>query len=230
MTTLVTSICAVNMKQSTKVISCKTREDCKPWRAPNLNVSEESVFDYKLTEQEKATHCSQQQKIRQQAYEKSYAKGYMEGMAQGQKEIGVQLEYLQSIMATLAMPLPGFDDQLVDEMVQLSMAVVKQMVRRELKTSPGEVVAVIKEAISILPATSADVTLELHPEDAELVRNALMNPDAESNWKINVDPVLTRGGCRVLTRSSRIDATVEARLNAVIASVLGDERMQDSSR
>ena len=229
-TTLVTSICAVNMKQSTKIISSKTREDCKPWRAPNLNVSEESVFDYKLTEPEKITHRNQQQKIRQQAYEKSYAKGYMEGLAQGQKEIGVQLEYLQSIMATLAMPLPGFDDQLVDEMVQLSMSVVKQMVRRELKSSPGEVVAVIKEAISILPATSTDVTLELHPEDAELVRSALMNPDIESNWKINVDPVLTRGGCRVLTRSSRIDATVEARLNAVIASVLGDERMQDTPR
>ena len=150
-------------------------------------------------------------------------------MAQGQKEIGVQLEFLHSIMATLAMPLPGFDDQLVDEMVQLSMSVVKQMVRRELKTSPGEVVAVIKEAISILPTTSAEVTLELHPEDAELVRSALMNPDTESNWKISVDPVLTRGGCRVLTRSSRIDATVETRLNAVIASVLGCERMQDTS-
>jgi flagellar assembly protein FliH len=211
-----------------KVLISKNREDCKPWRAPNLNVSEESVFDYKLTEPEKLTHRSQQQKIRQQAYEKSYAKGYMEGMAQGQKEIGVQLEFLQSIMANLAMPLPGFDDQLVDEMVQLSMSVVKQMVRRELKTSPGEVVAVIKEAISILPTTSAEVTLELHPEDAELVRSALMSPDTESNWKISVDPVLTRGGCRVLTKSSRIDATVESRLNAVIASVLGCERMQDS--
>ena len=218
------------MKQSTKVISSKTREDCKPWRAPNLNVSEESVFDYQLTDPEKITHRNQQQKIRQQAYEKSYAKGYMEGLAKGQKEIGVQLEYLHSIMATLAMPLPGFDDQLVDEMVQLSMSVVKQMVRRELKTSPGEVVAVIKEAISILPATSTDVILELHPEDAELVQSALMNPDTESNWEIKVDPVLTRGGCRVLTKSSRIDATVEARLNAVIASVLGCERVQDSSR
>jgi flagellar assembly protein FliH len=213
-----------------KVINSKSREDCKPWLAPNLNLSEESVFDYKLTEPEKLTHRSQQQKIRQQAYEKSYAKGYMEGLAQGQKEIGVQLEFLHSIMATLAMPLPGFDDQLVDEMVQLSMSVVKQMVRRELKTSPGEVVAVIKEAISILPTTSAEVTLELNSEDAELVRNALMNPDTESNWKISVDPVLTRGGCRVLTKSSRIDATVETRLNAVIASVLGCERMQDSSR
>ena len=85
---------------TSKVISCKTREDCKPWRAPNLNASEETVFDYKLTEPEKATHRSQQQKIRQQAYEKSYAKGYMEGLAQGKKEIDVQLEFLNSIMTS----------------------------------------------------------------------------------------------------------------------------------
>jgi len=213
-----------------KIINCQTHKDCKPWRAPNLNVSEESVFDYKLTEPEKLTHRSQQQKIRQQAYEKSYAKGYMEGLAQGQKEIGVQLDYLHSIMATLAMPLPDFDDQLVDEMVQLSMSVVKQMVRRELKISPDEVVAVIKEAISLLPSSSTDITLELHPEDAELVQANLASPDTHSSWKINIDPLLTRGGCRVLTKSSRIDATVEARLNAVISEVMGGERKQDNKK
>lgn len=217
-----------------KIINCKTRQDCKPWHAPDFNISEESVFDYKLTDPEKLNHRSQLQQIRQQAYEKSYAKGYMEGMLQGQKEVDTQLEYLRSIMATLAMPLPDYDEQLVDEMVQLSMSVVRQLVRRELKTSPDEIIAVIKQAIGLLPmnsagATSAGVTLELHPDDAKLVRQALMDPDAKSGWKINIDPFLSRGGCRILTHSSRIDATVEARLNAVISSVLGGERTEDSA-
>ena len=144
---------------TSKVISCKTRQQCKPWRAPDFNISEESVFDYKLTDPEILNHRSQQQKIRQQAYEKSYAKGYMEGLSQGQNEINTQLQYLQSIMATLAMPLPNFDEQLVDEMVQLSMSVVKQLIRRELKTSPDEIVAVIKKAISLLPSASAGVKI-----------------------------------------------------------------------
>ena len=61
------------------------------------------------------------------------------------------------------------------------------------------------------------------------VRHTLMDPDDQSGWKINADPFLSRGGCRVLTNSSRIDATVETRLNAVIASVLGGERTQDSA-
>ena len=210
-----------------KVLSSKEHKDCKPWRAPVLDVSEEAVFDYKLSETEKVTHNQQQQRIRQQAYEKSYAKGYMEGLATGQREIREQTQYLSSVMATLAMPLPDLDDQIVDEMVQLCMLVVKQMVRRELKTSPGEIVAVIKEALSSLPDVSGDITLDLHPEDAELIRAALMKPGKESHWRIVEDPVLTRGGCRVKTKTSRIDATVENRLNAVIANIMGCERDQD---
>jgi flagellar assembly protein FliH len=45
--------------------------------------------------------------------------------------------------------------------------------------------------------------------------------------QIVADPLQTRGGCRVLTDTSQIDASVEARLNAVIAHVLGGERSSD---
>ncbi|VAW52178.1 hypothetical protein MNBD_GAMMA05-691 [hydrothermal vent metagenome] len=210
-----------------KIINCKERKDCQPWRAPVLNISEEDVFDYKLSDAEKNTHNTQQQKIRQQAYEKSYAKGYMEGLEKGQKEIREQTQYLQSLMATLAMPLPDLDEQLVNEMVQLCMLVVKQLVRRELKTSPGEVVAVIKEALNSLPDVTGDVTLELHPEDSELIRSSMLQPGNEAHWRIVEDPLLTRGGCRVKTNTSRIDATVENRLNSVIANIMGGEREQD---
>ncbi len=46
-------------------------------------------------------------------------------------------------------------------------------------------------------------------------------------WRIQDDPTLTRGGCRVETNTSSIDASVERRLGAVIAKVLGDERKED---
>ena len=210
-----------------KIINCKERKDCQPWHAPVLDLSEEDVFDYKLSDAEKTTHNQQQQKIRQQAYEKSYAKGYMEGLDKGQKEIREQTQYLQSLMATLSMPLPDLDDQLVNEMVQLCMVVVKQMVRREIKTSPGEIVAVIKEALNSLPDATGDVTLELHPKDSELIKSSMMQAGNETHWRIVEDPLLSRGGCRVKTNTSRIDATVENRLNSVIANIMNGEREQD---
>jgi flagellar assembly protein FliH len=46
-------------------------------------------------------------------------------------------------------------------------------------------------------------------------------------WTINEDPLITRGGCKIDTDVSHIDATVENRLAAVIATVFGGERNRD---
>lgn len=207
-----------------KILNCNDDGDCRPWRAPALDISEDVVFDYKLTDPEYLTHREQQQKIRQQAYEKSYAKGYMEGLTQGQREMGEQISYINAIIASLSMPMSNIDGMVVDEMVQLSMAIAKQLIRRELKMSPDEVVSVVKEALNVLPLSAVDITLELHPADADLIRKTLLDNESHCDWRIVENPVLTRGGCRATSSTSRVDATVEKRLNEVIAQVMGDER------
>jgi len=210
-----------------RIFNCEQDVPCKPWQAPSFEAVEDSNVDYQLPDTLNLSNRQKQETVRQQAFEKSFAKGYMEGLQQGQKEIRQQVEYLQSIMATLAMPLPGIDEQLVHEMAELCMAVVKQMVRRELKAAPDEVIAVVKEAVGMLPMAPGEVRLELNPDDAALVRKALGEPGAETSWRIIEDPLLTRGGCRVNTNASRIDATVENRINATIAAVMGGERQVD---
>ena len=212
-----------------RIISSDKTENCQPWQAPSLGISSAADYDFKLSKVDDITHREQQEKIHQQSYEKSYAKGYMEGLAKGQQEIKQQVGHLQSLMSAITAPQPDLDNQVVDELAQLSMAVVRQMVRRELKTSPGEVVAVVREALSLLPVTATEVTLELHPEDAALIRSALMPAGTNSSWDIKDDALLTRGGCRVLTNTSRIDATVENRMNAIIAEVMGCERKTDDN-
>ncbi len=212
-----------------RIFTADSPQQCEPWNAPNFEAVEDSNVDYHLPDGAHLNNQEKQNTVRQQAFEKSFAKGYMEGIQQGQAEIRQQAQHLNSIMATLSMPLPGVDEQVVNELVELSMAVVKQLVRRELKISPGEVVAVVKEAVKLLPITTGDVRLELHPKDATLVRNAFGDLDSDTNWKIIEDPLLTRGGCRVVTNASRIDATVENRLNAAIAAIMGGERMVDET-
>jgi flagellar assembly protein FliH len=58
-----------------------------------------------------------------------------------------------------------------------------------------------------------------------VVRERLASPaGAERAWTIVEDPVMTRGGCRVTTETALIDARLETRINAVISSMLGDQR------
>jgi flagellar assembly protein FliH len=72
------------------------------------------------------------------------------------------------------------------------------------------------------------VRLALNPEDAAMVREVLSLHEGDQAIRIVEDPVQSRGGCRILTETSQIDATVESRLNAVIANTLGGLRRSDS--
>ena len=71
----------------------------------------------------------------EQAYEETFVKGYKDGMEQCKLEIKNKASCLVSLMNTMARPLEELDKNVVDELVELSMIVVRHMVRCELKAS-----------------------------------------------------------------------------------------------
>ena len=116
-------------------------------------------------------------------------------------------------------------DEIVEkQLVELAMTVVKQLFRRELKIDPGHVVGVVREAMQLLPGTSKNINVHLHPEDAQLVDELLPRSEGESAWSIVEDPLISRGGCKIITANSQIDAQAETRLREVINGITGDER------
>jgi flagellar assembly protein FliH len=164
-----------------------------------------------------------------EGYDKGLDQGRKEGFEQGRAELDQRIGEFQSLLNLLGEPLKNLDEQVEEELVGLSVAIARQLIRRELKTETDQIVAVIREAIQALPAYSRKIRISMHPEDAEFVRSALRVDEARPSWELLEDPLLTRGGCRVETETSRIDATVENRLNQVIAAVLGGERKQDQA-
>lgn len=204
-----------------KPVPAEKQAACKPWQAPRLGTGKPAGTASGLR-----TH-EQNEQIKKRAYDEGFARGHGDGMQQALQQIHEKVSCLDSVMATLASPLQDMDEQVISELCELAMLVAGHIVRRELKTSPGEIVATVKEALSMLPTASGYARLELHPDDAVTVRDALSGVDGERSWEIAEDPLMTRGGCRVATNTSRIDATVENRLNAIIASVMGSERKLD---
>ncbi|MFO1350002.1 MAG: flagellar assembly protein FliH [Gammaproteobacteria bacterium] len=166
-------------------------------------------------------------KGQQEGQQEGFRKGYQEGLAAGQDEIAKRVQALAEILEFMNQPLAELDGEVEQELVHLTVAISRQLIRRELKTSPGEIIAVVREAIRALPVASQNIRLHLHPEDARLVQDILSVKDEGRGWRIQEDASLSRGGCRVDTDASRIDATVEKRLGAVIATVLGSERRHD---
>jgi flagellar assembly protein FliH len=171
------------------------------------------------------------EKEKAEAERAHFAKGYEDGVAAGRREIEAQLAKLRArmtqldaILASLARPFEELDAEVEQQLTLLALTVGKQMVRRELKTDPAQVIGVIRECVGRLPAAARDVRVHLHPADAAVVRELLATPTTERAWNIVEDPALTRGGCVVRSDTSQIDARLDARLNAVVAAAFGDER------
>ena len=85
----------------------------------------------------------------------------------------------------------------------------------------------VRQGLSALPVASSSPRIYLHPEDAELVRSALSVSD-DTSWRIEEDLLMMRGDCRIETESSHIDASVDAKLSAIAAQLLGGERGSDA--
>lgn len=162
-----------------------------------------------------------------QGREEGLAKGQQEGFAAGQKEARELAGRMRRVFDALAEPIQDLDDDVEQMLTGLALSIAQQIIRRELTVQPGEVIAVIREAVALLPLSARQVTVRLHPEDARFIRETLGSSDEASAWKLVDDPSIMRGGCRVSTDSSQIDATLEHRLAILASELLGDGREQD---
>lgn len=171
--------------------------------------------------------------VESRTYEEAYAAGRAAGMQAAKletqtaiDELNAQVARLDLTLGSLAQPLLDVDAQVEDQLVALALTIAKQLVRRELKIEPAQVIAIIRETVALLPASARDVRVHLHPEDAAVVRERLAMPGggSERAWTIVEDPVMTRGGCRVATETALIDARLETRIATVVSSLLGEQR------
>lgn len=153
--------------------------------------------------------------------------GFRQGLEQAREQTAERLERFDALLARLARPFEGYEEQLEAEVLALVKALTRQLVRREMHAEPAQIIGVIREAVKTLPIVATDLSVRLHPEDATLVREMLAAHEGRRPWKIQEDPSLERGGCLVTTANTRVDATLETRLGRLIAEMLGSERNND---
>ena len=164
------------------------------------------------------------EELQKAAYEEAFAKGHAEGLSAGAEEIRKRGERYDELLRALCEPFDRLDESVEKQLVELATALVRQLFRREIRLDPTHIIGIVREAIQKLPIASRNAQVHLHPDDAALVRESLAPAEGEPAWLIVEDPLIARGGCKVTTESSQIDASTEARLNAVISAALGDER------
>jgi flagellar assembly protein FliH len=159
----------------------------------------------------------------QRVFEEARQLGFKQGMFEAnavRDQLLAEATRLNSAFNRAAKPLAQLDSSLLDELSQLALCVGKQLARRELRIDPAQVAAIVRETIALLPANSRDVRVVLHPADAAILREKLAPASAERAWQLLEDPVMGRGGCRVVSEHVRIDASFEARVAAIASTLL----------
>lgn len=165
----------------------------------------------------------QLQEIRQKAYGEGQAAGHQAGYEAGMQQALRETAQLQTLLQNLQVALTQVDEQLAQSLLDLSLTVAQKMVIEALKINPEIILKIISTAISSLPHFNQNAHLILHPVDAELVIKQMGENLAHAGWKIFTDPKIERGGCRVETAHSNIDATNPARWQCIVESIGQDK-------
>jgi flagellar assembly protein FliH len=155
-----------------------------------------------------------------QAHEEGFAAGQAQGLAEVREQNRTRLARLDAICTQAARPLAELDVAVEDELAQLAVTIARRVIAHELSIRPELIAQAVRQAAAALPAAERELRVHLHPDDLALLREL---DAAETHWQLIADPALARGGCHLENGCSRLDASVQARLTAVIDAVLGDE-------
>ena len=152
-----------------------------------------------------------------------------EGMEEGRREAAALLEgervALKALIASMNEVMQDFEQSLANDVLSMSLELAKLIIRQSLRVKPEAIIAVVREAVESLPGVSDQTVLLVHPADAVLIRMAAENDRAlgELPWKIVEDEHIERGGCRLETPTTEVDATLETRWRRVLAALGRDD-------
>lgn len=162
-----------------------------------------------------------QQQARDEAYQAGYAEGKQLGYAEGMQQALAEKERLAELTRLLEVEI---DEKVTQELMGLSLDIAQQVMQQSLKVQPELLLGMVREAIGTLPVFNQAAHLILSPDDAAMVREHMGEQLNHSGWKILEDPRMARGGARLETANSQVDATTEARWDRVMSAMGQDAK------
>ncbi|SFR50171.1 flagellar assembly protein FliH [Marinobacter daqiaonensis] len=209
--------------------------EVKPLTAADIEAIRQSAWEEGHQEGHQAGYDEGLRLGKQEGQEAGYQegrdKGEQEGRQAAQAEtrsaIDEKLARLESVLAELVAPIERHQDELESALVNLATVLARSVIYRELTLDSSQIRQVVADAVASLPSTRENVRVRINPADAEWVREAASRLDAEIS--ITKDEGILAGGCKVETRHSLVDYTVEKRFQKAVQAMLEQQLGQASA-
>ena len=192
---------------------------------PEPEMNSEQLYRTKLLELERRN-----QEIEKEAYGKGFSQGERDGFEYGQKAVQVIKSQIERIVENMeALPSKVLQDYR-DWLIQTSIRIARQIVKREVQTSP-EIVADTVKALLEEAEEHSTLSVYLNPNDLDLIEKKaemalLVN---RKRFALKVDKDLERGGCRVESSLQLLDATIASQFENLEKYLLGGGASQNTA-
>lgn len=146
--------------------------------------------------------------------EQGNAQGYAEGYAAGQSQVSEEILRMTSLIEKLARPIEQVDQNVEKQLVDMTLALVKEVINVELKTNPQIILSTLREAVNSLPVSEQKIDIYLNPDDFNIVEQHY-NKEAqqERNWHFIEEPQLVLGDIQVVCNQSQVDYNIQDRIS-----------------
>ncbi|MEM9757759.1 MAG: FliH/SctL family protein [Pseudomonadota bacterium] len=148
---------------------------------------------------------------------RAYNEGFAEGLAAGRAQAEAMAAEIGTLLQAMASPFGDADAVLIRELTALVERVSEAVLDRELATGAYDIETLLEQALKVMGRVDLPVQLTVNPADAALCRDLQM-PEGQT-LELVEDASLQRGGLRLKAGSRIVDASVEARLQEVFASL-----------
>jgi len=166
------------------------------------------------------------QNLQKKSHDEGYDAGHSAGYAAGIQHAQAEAAQMHALVSSLQEALNQIDAELAQSLLDLSLEVARKMVGESLKVKPEIILEVIRTAIGSLPHFNQNAHLILNAQDAELVREHMGEQLMHAGWKIFTEAKIERGGCKLETAHSNVDATVQERWHHIVESIGQDSSWQ----
>jgi flagellar assembly protein FliH len=154
---------------------------------------------------------------RDEGYAAGLAAGREDGLQQLQEQTRAALAPLQHLAANFTQALQARDEEIGEQVAALALKISRLVVGKHLQANPDQIRAIVKQLLHHEPELTGKPRLHLHPQDYTLVKKHLATDLESAGWTLRSDDLITQGGCRVLSNSGDLDATMETRWSQIEA-------------
>jgi len=144
--------------------------------------------------------------------------GYREGEAAATQAARARMDAAINQLGAAVRELTGYRGRLRHDaerdLVKLSVAIARRILRREVHLDPEAVLGVVKAALERLDAHDV-CRVRLHPDDLALLGARMESLGLGRNVELAADSSIGRGGAMVETSRGALDASVEGQLQEI---------------